>query len=287
MYATYQAGATLREVADRWDIDIRTVRRAFQAAGLLTRSAAQSRHLTASRRQAQFSEEVLRRFAELRNVERTAKVLSVSPLVVRRRLKREGLGGLAISLIERRLTRGPRWDAKQILELLHDAVAGRQTLTTMVFDQIVLSRPDLGWPRAVTVIRRFGSWEEALRAAGLATALSPLSRPVSVYSRADCVEALRAAVKALGRVSSEREYAAFAARAPGKTPSLGTIVLRLGSWRSALLAAGIDELILEMALAGELGDRTQAGARAEHDDTESRQAGVEPEADREVEASEA
>lgn len=91
------------------------------------------------------------------------------------------------------------------------------------------------WPTLQTFYKRFGSWGDALAAAGIAR--NPPSPAVKNrrFSARDCLEALRELQAELGRPPSAAEYADFYRRNRGRVPSYGTIINRFGSLSQALL----------------------------------------------------
>jgi hypothetical protein len=91
-----------------------------------------------------------------------------------------------------------------------------------------------GRPSHIVVKLRFGSWENALRAAGLAPA-----NPNRPRTRADCLEALRWLKGRIGHWPSYDDYRNARAQLheQGFVASPTTIMHHLGGWRSAIRAA--------------------------------------------------
>jgi len=93
----------------------------------------------------------------------------------------------------------------------------------------------LGFPSTDTVRQRFGGWPEALRAAGLEP---PGSR--RKFGEEQCLEALRAAARELGRTPRASEYRKVAGVGGPAFPSLETVRQQFGGWPEALKAAGLE-----------------------------------------------
>jgi predicted DNA-binding protein YlxM (UPF0122 family) len=105
--------------------------------------------------------------------------------------------------------------------------------------------PELALPHAMTIVKRFGLWSEACTLAGL----TPNSRPapgtgLSTYTRADMDEALRLAGKCVNGLPSISDYKDFIEanswkhphRAGSRLPSPGTIMKEYDGWLNALKA---------------------------------------------------
>lgn len=120
----------------------------------------------------------------------------------------------------------------------------------------------------VTINRLFGTWTAALVAAGLGPRLAANSKRLAVrgssadYSDAECARSLRAAASELGEVPTKAAYNGWAQSCRTRhldagdfvsVPAAATIVARIGSWASALLAA---DLISEREHKQRAGHRT-------------------------------
>ena len=86
-------------------------------------------------------------------------------------------------------------------------------------------KSDKSMPSAETYRSRFGSWQNALRAAGLS---------INGYSNEELVTLLKAKAESLGRTPTTRDI-----RSDKDMPSVNTYVKRFGSWQNALRAAGL------------------------------------------------
>ncbi|MGA2930426.1 MAG: hypothetical protein ABSG43_31480, partial [Solirubrobacteraceae bacterium] len=96
-----------------------------------------------------------------------------------------------------------------------------------------LRRQQGGLPDAGTILKRFGTWSEAVQAAGF----TPNNRPASprmgarVITDEEIRRELWRVASIVGHAPSYAEYAALARR-----PSPGAIRLRCGGWTAALKA---------------------------------------------------
>lgn len=91
-----------------------------------------------------------------------------------------------------------------------------------------------GFPDPVTYLKRFGSWNEAVRAAGLRP------RRIREYTDKELVEALKRAADRLDRGPSMEEFGAM-----GGYPGAETIRKRFGSWDKALRKAGLEPMVVD------------------------------------------
>jgi hypothetical protein len=98
-----------------------------------------------------------------------------------------------------------------------------------------------GLPCYKTFVHHFGSWNDALKAAGL-----PLNRRTVTYDRETLLEILRQQAVELGRAPTQAELA------QRSLPCAGTYAKHFGSWPAALAAIG-----LEPRIGGKLYDRDE------------------------------
>jgi hypothetical protein len=99
-------------------------------------------------------------------------------------------------------------------------------------------------PSVTTVVLRFGSWNNAIRAAGLTPRTGGRSgkRPPGsrgrrgIWTRATIIEALQRDAQRLGRAPTAQEWQRGAST---NRPSYATVCNHFGSWRAGLCAAGL------------------------------------------------
>jgi hypothetical protein len=94
-------------------------------------------------------------------------------------------------------------------------------------------------PTSQTAVQRFGSWNEALKAAGLATnkigrAKGQLRFDADAYDRA--IAAFVTDCESRGVGATYKAYAEYAAEHKGEVPSAAAVRKFFGSWNSALAA---------------------------------------------------
>jgi Homing endonuclease associated repeat len=136
-----------------------------------------------------------------------------------------------------------RYSDEQLLMSLREAAAAiGGVLTGPDYDRFSYgSRAPNGrpWPSKQTSISRFGSWRAALLAAGLqANPSSPLAGMRS-FDIDQCIDAVQTVERALGRTPTAAEYDQYARRSESAIPSLSTVCSRCGTWRQALVKAGL------------------------------------------------
>ncbi|WP_262777480.1 homing endonuclease associated repeat-containing protein [Brevibacterium permense] len=96
-------------------------------------------------------------------------------------------------------------------------------------------------PTSQTAVQRFGSWNEALKAAGLATnkigrAKGQLRFDAAAYDRA--IAEFLADCESRGTATTYKAYTEYAAEHKGKVPSAAAVRKFYGSWNAALAAVG-------------------------------------------------
>lgn len=89
-------------------------------------------------------------------------------------------------------------------------------------------------PATPTVLRRFGSWNAALQAAGLRPTLR------KAWSQAQIVDAIRAWTERTGAPPVRAEWSTRPAPQEADRPTDATVIAHFGAWDVALRAAGIE-----------------------------------------------
>jgi AraC-like DNA-binding protein len=243
MHALYERGATLGEVGAQAGISAERVSQLFKKAGLQTRSKAQIdelKHQAIARRAHEHKDVILERFRDTRNVAAVAKEHELSKLAVREILEAE------IPFHEyRALRRTPapkQYSDQELLGFLREAGAAREGVLTIAFYKAFAhgrhtadGRP---WPTHQTHSNRFGSWRNALHAAGMQANEQRAGRDV-VFAADQCLLAIHAVHQQLGKTPTAQQYARHARDSAGSLPSLSTIRNRYDSWLAALHAARV------------------------------------------------
>lgn len=205
MFTKYAAGASLVEVGNEYGISRERVRQLFREAGLSTRSRAE-----------------------------TAAIRGKPKPAAKPRRSRVGLH--------------PEWARKRYsdgdligcLQMAGETVGG--VLSARSYDGFARGRvfaDGRRWPTHQTAANRFGSWREALKAAGLrANPSSPIAGQ-RIFDRGHCIDAVRHVDRELGRTPSVQDYERFSKASGGALPSSATIRARCGSWVGALRLAGL------------------------------------------------
>jgi hypothetical protein len=241
MHALYDRGATLDEVGTQAGITAERVSELFEQAGLRTRSKAQTDELkrqAIARRAHERRDALVQGFRDGRNATALAEEHKLPVYAVREILEAE------IPAHEyRALRRGPvpkRYADHELLGFLRKAGAARRgVLTVALYNDFAKGRHTADrrpWPTHQTHKKRFGGWLNALHAAGIeANAPHPWGGKTI---RADqCIDAIRAVHRKLGRTPTSHEYTRCARDSKGQLPSLATIRNRHDSWLAALHAA--------------------------------------------------
>lgn len=96
-------------------------------------------------------------------------------------------------------------------------------------------------PTSQTAVQRFGSWNEALKAAGLATnkigrAKGQVRFDSDAYDKA--IAEFLADCESRGTAATYKAYTEYAAEHKGEVPSAAAVRKFYGSWNSALAAVG-------------------------------------------------
>jgi hypothetical protein len=211
MYDLYRQGATLDETGVRAGISAERVRQLFKRAGLKTRSPAQAGRLK-------------RKLSKV--AVREIPLKTQTPLHRYRTLRRKPAA--------------KRYSDHELLDFLHTAgTARRGTLSIAFYDDFANGRYTTDrrrWPTHQTHCKRFGSWSNALRAAGMHANEQRAGREAA-FDADRCLQAIRIVHRKLERTPTSLEYSRCARDSTGSLPSLSTIRNRYGSWLAALDAA--------------------------------------------------
>ena len=238
-HALYEAGATLEEVGRAFNITRERVRQIFREHGLPVRSVRDAHALQRSRQTQQHGERIKQRFLELRDVDAVAQDLDLPKALVAG-IVRDGL-----TAAERRKPKLARkkYSDEELVRFLQSASAALGgVLSAQGFTEYARTRKTSDgrpWPTHQTHALRFGSWREAVIAAGLAANPSSPISGQTIFEDGHCIDALRAAARAVDRAPTADDYEEFARASNGALPSQATVRHRLGTWYEALARAGL------------------------------------------------
>ena len=239
MYELYAQGATLKEIGARFDLTRERVRQILQSAGFSTRSTSQTIAMQRASQVEERHEEICAAFLEYRDMSEVARQLNVSHKVVKKVVESH----LPVSEYRRRKAMPQRYSDDELTAFLREASTTSAKVVTMkVYTEYAEGKKTAdgrAWPTHQTFAKRFGSWRGALQAAGLkANRPAPMTGNLR-YGEAECVEAIHAAARALGKVPTAAEYFTFAKDSEGAFPSQATIRNHCGTWFEALAKAGM------------------------------------------------
>ena len=240
MYALYEQGATLQEVGDEFGVSRERVRQVFSDAGLKIRSMSEVA-LLKRETDRQRVEEILESFYRLKNLRLVALELEIALSTVRSVL-RERLPRGEYRMIGRKPAKKTYSDEELIGFLVEANGALGGTLTNAAYNAFARGRrmtDGRPWPTHQAPLLRFGSWRNALIAAGLHA--NP-SSPITGKTRFDtdvCVEAIRTVNRELGEIPTARAYEQYVQSRGETLPSASTVRHRCGTWNEALRMAGL------------------------------------------------
>jgi hypothetical protein len=235
----YENGATLEEVGRAFGISRERVRQIFREHGLPVRTVKDAHALQRARQSRQYANRIKDRFRDLRDVDAVVQELQLP-----RTLVVEIVDG-AFTPAERRKPKQAKkkYSDEELLEFLQVAstALGGVLSAQGYTDYARAKRTQDGrpWPTHQTHALRFGSWREAVKAAGLAANPSSPIAGKTIFEDGHCIDALRAAARARGRPPTADEYEEFARASNGALPSQATVRHRLGRWYQALERAGL------------------------------------------------
>lgn len=247
MYELYEQGATLEEVGICYGITRERVRQIFHKAGLASRSPEESNRKYSDAELLDCLRVAADALGGALNIEGYEEFARTQTFADGRRWPNQATIGTRFgSFVKARNIAGVRGKARKRRERLHSdaelinclkqansALGG--VLTHAAYDEFARDRSfadGRSWPTSRTPSMRFGTWVMALQAAGLQS--NPSSGPGQRFDVEDCVDAVRAVARELGKVPTTREYEEFARRSHGALPSLPTIRHRCGRWAQAI-----------------------------------------------------
>jgi hypothetical protein len=240
MRKLYDTGASLAEVAERFDLTRERVRQLFGAHGLPTRSAAE----TAALRRGQLMSRHQQQIFDL--IDAGAAPHDIAErLAIPLQLVLETLDGdqsrVRLAAYRRTAKRQPKpkYTNEEILECLRTAnVELGGVLTTSEYTRFARTHkfPDgRPWPMHQTSVLRFGSWRAALQRAGLEANPPSAIAGQRLFTREHCVDAILEVEREFGHPPTAAEYERTAAASNGVLPSLATVRHRCGGWQAALV----------------------------------------------------
>lgn len=238
-HAMYERGATLEAVGRTFGLSRERVRQIFRDHGLPVRSVSDTHALQRALQSGQHANRIKERYRELRDVDAVAQELGLPKTLVAEIVLD------AFTPAERRKPKNAKkkYSNEELIEFLQaasNALGG--VLSAQGYTDYARGRktPDSRpWPTHQTHALRFGSWRAAVKAAGLAAnPASPIAGQ-TIFEDGHCIDALRAAARALGRAPTADEYDEFARASHGALPSQATVRHRLGRWYQALERAGL------------------------------------------------
>lgn len=257
MYEIYQAGATLEEVgAKHGGLTRERVRQIFKDADLPTRSRGQANQLKRQAGEhylAEHRESIIQAFRQTRDLAAIAREHELPTNTLRDMLKTALPRHEYCALTYKPST--PKYTQDELLDFLRTADSYGRTddegtpggnpngiLTIPRYTEFANARHTADgrrWPTYQTYRNRFGSWPQALHAAGI-----PANPPRRRWSgkridRDECLAAILTVQQKLGKTPTEAEYNKYARQTKGTLPSAATIRNHCGGWIGALQIAGI------------------------------------------------
>jgi hypothetical protein len=239
MYRLYENGATLDEVGKAFGISRERVSQLFRRSGLSARSIREAAALKRTQAQARASE-TRATYDDLGDYGATAAKLGLSRAAVEAILEE---GETVQSRAPAPRPGKKRYSNEELLSCLREtskALGGVLGVSDYnSYSKGRRFRDGRAWPTNQTFQLRYGSWRDALLAAGLAANPSTPIAGQRIFSEAHCIDALRYAQRELGKVPTSHAYERLARESQGALPSLATVRNRLGGWATALARAGL------------------------------------------------
>jgi transposase-like protein len=248
MYALYQRGATFDEVGQRFGLTRESIRQIFNRAGLKTRTPNEVRRLMRQNARdraeeivRERGEEIVESFLRLKDLRLVASELEIAQQTVRSVLN-ERLSRSQYRAITQKPAKRTYTD-EQLIAFLREASADHsKPLSIKSYEKFVDNQQAVDGQRCPTHQthqNRFGSWRNALLKAGLpANPTTPVAS-MRVFEAPQCIDAIRAAHQALGKIPTAAEYEQYARASKGASPSPATVSKRCGTWTDAIRMAGL------------------------------------------------
>lgn len=238
-YELYQGGATLDEVGRQFGVTRERIRQIFREHGFPTRSVGESQQLKRQQQLSADPELICRTYLDCKDLAEVARRLELPRSLVREVVDSE------LTAADRRKDRNTRkkYSDDELIDFLRAAsqdLGG--VLSGAAYDEFARSRRTADgrpWPTRQTHILRYGTWRKAVTAAGLSANPSSPIAGQTLFDDNQCIDALRAAARSIGRAPTADEYEEFARLSGGAFPSQATVRNRLGRWYQALRRAGL------------------------------------------------
>lgn len=241
MYSSYEAGATLSEIAARFRVSRERVRQLFRDADLPTRSVGEAAELKRKLLADSNRERIIEAFLDSKTPEAIAGELGIPLRVVREVVAEDPRHTRILSARTHAKRTEQRYSDDDLIDCLRSAsleIGG--VLTTAAYSALAKTRSFRDarpWPTHQTPSNRFGSWRGALQRAGLQSNPPSAIAGQRIFTREHCIEAILEVERALGRLPTAADYERYAAKMGGALPSLATLRHRCGGWREALMLA--------------------------------------------------
>jgi hypothetical protein len=169
MYRLYTDGLTLAEVGDRYGVSRQRVFQVFEERGLSIRSAAETRALRSAKIIEERSAEVQAACEELKDIDAVARKLKIPKALVKEIVRQSFPSGALRRRTPR--PRRPLYSNGELLAVVRKAdAASSERLSLDVYRRYAKGRHLNGgrsWPSPVAIVKRFGSWRNALSQAGI------------------------------------------------------------------------------------------------------------------------
>jgi predicted transcriptional regulator len=241
MYNRYKYGGTLSEIGREFGISGERVRQLINAGGYETMLLAE-RRMNASRAR---SAEIIAAYKRLGSVEDAARAVGIPPDHVKEILNTQSPDNELQRKYAKHINSRPRkYTDRQIIEAIRNAAKVTGEPLARVRYSVIASTH--GFPAELTILRAFGTWQEACERAGVKTnAARGTPKGLRTFGKADCDAALQACEQEIGSVPSLREYNEW--RDGRKdVPSSMTITVKFAAedraaWSAALRSAFPDD----------------------------------------------